>query len=223
MLATWAASVGPREVVLGDGPPPRIPLGESSSAPDVEIPGKNEPVAPPVREEDPAAWVDVLVAAVKLLLGLLALIALITAMRRIRSPKRASRTPSTDTTVDFEVLDPQRAVQAMASDATAQWELLTSGTPRNGVVACWHRFEVQASSIGLAREPWETSSEFALRLLDLVDADPAAVRDLSALYREARYSDHEIDEASRERARAALDVIHRGLRRRLGEWLGSAR
>ena len=54
----------------------------------------------------------------------------------------------------------------------------------------------------------ETSSEFALRLLDLAEADPRAVADLAALYREARFSDHRLDEPARERARTALAAIH---------------
>ncbi len=49
----------------------------------------------------------------------------------------------------------------------------------------------------VARQPWETSSEFTLRLLDRVSADDAAVSRLEGLYREARFSDHEIDESRR--------------------------
>ncbi len=101
--------------------------------------------------------------------------------------------------------------EAIAADASGQRAALLEGTPRNAIVACWHRFEQQARSIGLAREPWETSSEFTLRLLDLVAAEPEAVAELAALYREARFSDHELSEATRQRASAALDRIHGSL------------
>jgi hypothetical protein len=58
------------------------------------------------------------------------------------------------------VLEPRRVAEAVVADADLQLAMLLEGEPRNAIVACWHRFEVQASSIGLAREPWETSSEF---------------------------------------------------------------
>ena len=41
----------------------------------------------------------------------------------------------------------------------------------------------------MARQQWETSSEFALRLLDAADVDPEAVTRLLELYREARFSE----------------------------------
>jgi hypothetical protein len=81
------------------------------------------------------------------------------------------------------------------------------GEPRNAIVACWERFEEQAERVGLARKPWETSSEFTMRLLDVVSADPPAVSQLAVLYREARFSQHEITEANRQEALAALGLI----------------
>ena len=74
-------------------------------------------------------------------------------------------------------------------------------------MACWERFEEQAERVGLARKPWETSSEFTLRLLDVVSADASAVSRLATLYREARFSEHEITEADRQQAVEALTQI----------------
>jgi hypothetical protein len=59
---------------------------------------------------------------------------------------------------------------------------------------------------------WETSSEFTLRLLDLVAAEDRAVSRLAGLYREARFSEHPMTEAHRAAALEALAVIHAGLR-----------
>jgi hypothetical protein len=78
-------------------------------------------------------------------------------------------------------------------------------------VACWDRFEEHAERAHVARRPWETSSEFTLRLLDRVSADPVAVARLEGLYREARFSGHEIDEPRRQAAVEALDAIHASL------------
>jgi hypothetical protein len=110
--------------------------------------------------------------------------------------------------VAFDVLDdPEPLIQEMRRDADLQMELLLQGEPRNGIVACWERFEEQAERVGLARRSWETSSEFTLRLLDAVSADAGAVSSLAALYREARFSTHHIDDSDRERAIALLQRI----------------
>ena len=98
----------------------------------------------------------------------------------------------------------------MLADASTQRRLLAEGgTPRNAVVECWHRFETQAAAAGLARGDWETSSEYTMRVLDLVDAHQPAVTRLGELYREARFSEHELTEAHRQEALDALDAIHR--------------
>ena len=118
--------------------------------------------------------------------------------------------------VDFDVIEsPGLVAGAIVRDAAEQTELLLVGSPRNAIVECWHRFEVQAHSAGLGRKSWETSSEFTVRLLELVAADAHAVATLSGLYREARFSDHEVGEQERSRALAALEQIHRGLGARL--------
>ncbi len=110
--------------------------------------------------------------------------------------------------IDFDVLeDPTPLVEEMRRDASEQFELLLGGTPRNAIVASWDRFEEQAGRVGAARKPWETSSEFTLRLLDAVSADPSSVSRLAALYREARFSEHEITEDNRQAAVEALRGI----------------
>ena len=123
-------------------------------------------------------------------------------------------------------------MEEIRKDADEQFELLLGGEPRNAIVACWDRFEEQAERVHASRKDWETSSEFTLRLLEAVSADAAAVSRLEALYREARFSEHEIDESRREAAVEALRAIHaslgieasdamRGLDRR-GRWAGAA-
>jgi Domain of unknown function (DUF4129) len=122
------------------------------------------------------------------------------------------RPPPKPVHVDFDVLDdPEPLAEEMRNDADDQFALLLGGSPRNAIVACWDRFEDQAERAHVARRPWETSSEFTLRLLDAVSADAAAVSRLEALYREARFSEHEIDETRRQAAVEALRAIHLSL------------
>jgi hypothetical protein len=130
--------------------------------------------------------------------------------RRLVSDRR--RPPPPPKPVDFDVLDdPEPLAEAIRQDATEQLALLLGGSPRNAIVACWDRFEEQAERVHAARQPWETSSEFTLRLLDRVEADPVAVSRLESLYHEARFSSHVIDEGRRETAVEALQAIHRSL------------
>jgi hypothetical protein len=122
---------------------------------------------------------------------------------------RRRKSPPPPEPVDFDVLDdPEPLVEEMRRDADEQFELLLGGEPRNSIVACWDRFEEQAERVKAARHRWETSSEFTLRLLDAVSADETAVARLESLYREARFSEHEIDEDRRQAAVEALRAIH---------------
>jgi Domain of unknown function (DUF4129) len=122
------------------------------------------------------------------------------------------RKPARPESVDFDVLDdPDPLVEEIRKDADEQFELLLGGRPRNAIVACWDRFEEQAERVNASRKAWETSSEFTLRLLQDVSADEGAVARLEALYREARFSEHEMDETSRQAAVEALRAIHASL------------
>lgn len=92
-----------------------------------------------------------------------------------------------------------------------QVDALTRLPPRNGIVQSWVLFEEAAGKAGVARARAETTTEFVVRLLHLLDIDPAAVGRLRALYVEARFSSHEVGAVQRDQARRALDAIHRDL------------
>lgn len=89
-------------------------------------------------------------------------------------------------------------------DVAAARHALASGSPRNAIVACWMQLERGAAAAGLARVPAETPTEYVERVVASASIDPAPVGELAALYREARFSRHELSEAHRARAAAAL-------------------
>ena len=65
---------------------------------------------------------------------------------------------------------------------------------------------------GVRRNPADTSTELTERVLATCHVEPAAIAALAALYREARFSDHEMGEDARRAAIEALDAVHDSLR-----------
>ena len=211
VLAIWASAIGPGSVLRGHGPSPvgtpTATDSTASSSPDAEPPADEKHRSTP-------SWLGV----VAFLVNAAAAVAVVVLLRllarggvrrwRIRRLRRRGRAATDD--VEFEVIAPPvRVAGEILADADEQRRALLEGAPRNAVVACWHRFETQAAAAGLERHVWETSSEYTMRVLDLVDAYEPAVARLAALYREARFSEHDLTEADRQAALDALDTIHR--------------
>ena len=222
VLVTWAASIGPDDVLRGAGG-----RSTASASPDTPTPQRPPRQKPPAPAKDTGAVQDVvrvLAAVVYVVVAACGVFALYLLLRRRRRrgprerPAFATGAPPDDE--PFDVLDPAAAVgSGLLADADDQRDELASGPPRNAIVACWHRFELTAAEAGLERHRWETSAEYTIRVLDLVDAEASAVSRLAGLYREARFSEHEITEADRAAALEAFDAIHRSLRRHAAGWM----
>ena len=124
-----------------------------------------------------------------------------------------SRPPATD---DDPLGAAPRDELAALLDATeeppspAAW---AGGDARNDVVACWAALEEGVARAGLTPEPAETSADLARRVLHRWAVDERAVDRLAGLYREARFSRHEITPAHLEEAHATLAAIHGSLAR----------
>jgi hypothetical protein len=110
----------------------------------------------------------------------------------------------------FDVL-PEVSLAALTADAPVQLAVLQEGTPRNAIVACWLRLETAAGQAGVARHPAETSTEFTARVLGALAVDAAMFKGFAGLYREARFSRHELGEPARQSALAALRCLHRDI------------
>lgn len=209
VLVAWASLLGPDEVFTGPGPTPGTETtttpADSPEAPEPTDIDAEEPPPP----QAPPWWVELLVWALQgaVLLGAVVGLGLVVrAVRSLWEERRRRDDPPLD--VDFATLTPgTRVAQEVHADAAAHDALLAAGSPRNAIVAAWHRFELQGERAGVARAPWETSSEFTVRMLDLVGAESGAVIRLGELYREARFSRHEIGEEHRAAALEALARI----------------
>lgn len=216
LLVTWAASIGPAGVLAGDGiEAVRITPTETTPT---ESPTDGTTINDGERVLQRRPGDNDLLRLIALVAELLAAAAvayvLYRAGRRGWEAWQARRRPDPrPVEVDFDVLGaPGVLAERLVEDAAAQREALLGGTPRNAVVEAWSRFETSAGEIGAVRQPWETSTEFTLRVLEHVHADRVAVSRLAALYREARFSDHELSEQARTEALTSLDVVHASLR-----------
>lgn len=225
VAALWTASLGPSAVLTGgesargtttptaqtcrpvaagadaDG---GAPAAAESTLPPCEV----GTAAPAEQRTGERAHPVILVLAALILLGVAALllVALVWAVRSARQVVAAALSPLPEEEVDHAA--PGDPLPRVAASALSEAErLLAVGTPRNAVVACWDRLESMAAAAGLSRQPWETSEEFGSRLLMSAGATASAAAELAGLFREARYSTHELTEDHRHRATAALRVI----------------
>ncbi|MGZ6803936.1 MAG: DUF4129 domain-containing protein [Nocardioidaceae bacterium] len=121
---------------------------------------------------------------------------------------RWRRPPARDALDAVPLPEPEQVAEALADDAARQLAALDEGDARNGVVRCWLRLEEVIAEAGLPRSRAETSTEYTVRVLHVLDLDPRAVAALADLYREARFSEHQIDESAREAARGHLRRLH---------------
>ncbi len=236
VLVAWATLIGPDQVFTGPGPSPAtlstptescLPLDATIGPDGSEVTPdnpRNLPFCEPpdtsrqdaetmVRQADAPLWLRILVGALEiLLLGVIFALVGFVVLSVARAVRRRAGALGERESLDFTVLDePQRIAEQMVADAHEQDALLRDGEPRNAIVAAWSRFEVQGERAGVGRRAAETSSEYAIRILDLASADAGAVNRLAGLFREARFSEHEMTEEHRTEALDALAAVRRSL------------
>ena len=107
---------------------------------------------------------------------------------------------------------PEVPVELLAT-AEERMRLVLTGDPRNAIVAAWLNLETSVARTGLPRDPAETSTEYTARVVGTWNVDRARLDDLAALYREARFSTHDLGEDLRQRAAADLETLHADLER----------
>ena len=136
-------------------------------------------------------------------LTLLLAAVVVLAIRANRRRRRAAPPESAREAPDRALLTDRRAAH--------QARMLREGSPREAIIATWLDLERLVAAAGVPRRPSETSSELVVRVLDDREVPAAALTDLAALFREARFSTHELTEALRERAAGDLDAVHAAL------------
>jgi hypothetical protein len=119
------------------------------------------------------------------------------------------RTPDVLHAFDSERVDVSLAIgrDARAEAAADMHKALRTGSPRNAVVQCWLLFVAALERRGVRRDPAMSPTELTRHALRQVSTDRAAVAELTSLFLEARFSEHEIGEDARQRAERALQRV----------------
>jgi hypothetical protein len=221
LLAAWVCAAGPVGILNRQGvsrhqtSAPGEEYGTSSTAGTKNL-GVNRAE---VHVADPLL-VRVIDWTMRALLVLVAVAVIAAVARVLLNHWRGQHTAPT-TEVLAEVLPEVLLARARESE-----ELLAHGTPANAVVAAWVALESAVRLAGVQEDHARTSAELVTTVLRSYAVDSEPLDRLAALYREARFSRHEMGEDLRNQARAALqrvqaDLTHRAASRQTTT--GSAR
>ena len=209
-VLVYAATSGPVGVMTASGRRVQfgteVPTQEASAS---QTTGNLRETTAHVQQQIDLSWLGNLLATLLLLgVGLALFLAARAAWRHRWRP------PAKPVELDFEVLPGPDLARAITEGIDEQLAAVAEGSPRNGIVACWVRLDETVAEAGVRPRPSETSAELATRVLHALDVDPRAVGTLAALYREARFSEPELGEETRDRAREALVAVHDELARK---------
>lgn len=147
---------------------------------------------------------------VKIVVGLAAFVVLgliVARLARLRGTGQRRRRPPD--IVPLPEVDLADVVDDVAGDLRRR---LSGGTPRNAIVQCWIVLEDAVAATGRGRLPSETSAEFTARVIGERSVDATAIGQLAGLYREARFSQHELHEHHRDAAMQAVERLRQQLR-----------
>ena len=207
VLLVLAASSGP--VRLWITPPGDVgPSSVGTADPLVTVAPPN---SVPPDSGDPNNWANVFLQVLLVLVIVLAVAVTVWIVRTGMWPRLRRRGVRRRSVRQVTAL-PEVAERELAVDVEAARVALAGGSPRNAIVACWMQLERDAAAAGLPRDAAETSAEYVERVVAASSVDPAPIRELAALYREARFSRHELRGDHRSRALAALIRVEAVLR-----------
>ena len=205
-LSAWVSTAGNVSVLRGASPatdrePGATPLPQPTQPP------SGQPRTPPAR---PQSMPFSMLVVVFILLGLFALLLIVMLWhRRQRMHRDLLRTRSTDVEpeVDEDDLLDLDVPRALSRSARRSLDELQQGSPRNAIVRCWVTLEDAVAEAGLPHDPTLTSEELTAAVLQRYSVGRRAIETLAGLYREARFSTHELDESHRTLAVRALNAL----------------
>ncbi|MFD8749529.1 DUF4129 domain-containing protein [Kitasatospora sp. NPDC059577] len=182
--------------------PPDLP---HPNRPPVTLAPETVPPAPPpvpTVAEAPGVLLAALIALAAAALVVFVVVLVLRLRRRARLPEVPEVLPAPA---------PASAEAALAEAVDSGRRALRGADARAAVIACYAAMEDSLAASGLPRHAWESPTELLRRALSDGRIDATGARELTALFREARYSTHPMDDGHVRRARTALDAIAAGL------------
>lgn len=183
--------------------------GDTSSRDD---PGGTLPGGSPPADENGSSSATRWIAVAILLVALTALAVGLTVGLRLMLRRRTlegSMLPRTSAETDDEPeVDPSDELVEEVSRVVSS---AADGSPRNAIVATWIRLHEALVAAGFEPRDAETPTEFVQRTLSTFPVDEQAISRLADLYREARFSAHDLTEEHRREAVDCLQRLHRQL------------
>ncbi|MGX4695222.1 DUF4129 domain-containing protein [Streptomyces sp. JNUCC 63] len=150
----------------------------------------------------------------RILLGLgVALLAVAVVLAGLHLWRYLTRPPAPEAPATYATLDDEQERLAQAVDSGRR-ALLDGTDTRAAVIACYVAMEESLADSGVARRASDSPQDLLERAVAGGLPARAAAAELTALFREARYSTHPMDGGHRDRAAAALAEIAHGLRAR---------
>ena len=210
LLAAWVSTAGFLPALRGNQPSTDPGGGDRTQVP-------HPPTGPrhaPSHDDHSAPLPPFLSVVINILLVLFALLLIFVFVRAFTTRRRRRLAAQTPVDTGFDVDDDElegRLTEDLARSAGMGLARLAEGDPRNAIVRCWLILEETVVEAGLARDPTLTSEEFTAQVLARYSVDAGSIDELGRLYREARFSAHELTEAHRTRAVGALNRLRDSL------------
>ncbi|MFE2727600.1 DUF4129 domain-containing protein [Kitasatospora sp. NPDC059327] len=186
------------------------PSRDDLPLPEITLPSASPPPEP--REVDSEALSDVipmLFAVLGVILVIAVLVFVVLVLWRVRFHRR--RPPVVLPAA------PARTEDALAAAVVTGRRALTGADARAAVIACYAAMEDSLALSGVSRQAPDSPTELLERAIADDRVDPAPAHALTALFREARYSTHPMDQGHVGRAQAALDALAERLADRAGQ------
>lgn len=148
----------------------------------------------------------------RILLGLgIALLVVVVVIAGLHLWRHLTRPPVPDTPATYATLDDEQERFAQAVDSGRR-ALLDGTDARRAIIACYAAMEESLADSGVTRRASDSPQDLLERAVTGGLSTGTAAAALTALFREARYSTHPMDDSHRDRAAAALAEIADGLR-----------
>jgi hypothetical protein len=168
----------------------------------------SRPSAQPATGGELPDWIGRVALIVLGILALLILGLVVWAVLRQQLGRRGSRKGRRDPRRP----EPRTAEDLVAAlDAGLQELSDTDRDPRRAVIACWVRLEDAAAAAGTPRHAGDSPTDLVARLLAEQRVDAGVLTPFAAVYRQARYATHTVDDQMRRQARTALERLRADL------------